>query len=638
MRWIENLPIRTKLLLIAILTVAVAEIFASGIIAAYTVSGYRQEKTRDVEVQARVLAGSLTASVVFGDVDAAQEYLEALRANQTVAAAGVYDADGSLFARYARKGAPSDLVPQRSDAGAPRFRDNMLMVSQPLMQFERPIGSVYLVVETDSFATLLSRVGGLMLLAAFGSLLIAIPVSIALNRTIVKPIRDIAGAAGRIAAGDLGQEWSAPPRKDEIGVLMRVFGQMVASLRDMMQQERLRALGQLSSGIAHDINNAMTPVALYTDSLLESEPNLAPRLRKYLEIVKRVVDDVRATASRMRDFSRKREPETALTPVDLNSLAPQVIDLTRARWSDLQQRRGVVIDVRTELAADLPNVMGIEAEIREALTNLIFNAIDAMPNGGTITVRTKAEPGAHVRLEVSDTGVGMDEETRRRCFEPFFTTKGEQGTGLGLAMVYGIAQRHNAKVEIESAIGAGTMVRMRFQASSGTMPAVERKAPAPSAQGLHILIVDDDEAVSDSMRTVLELDNHRVMVANAGQAAIDMFHAAQTRGDAFTVVITDLGMPYIDGRQVADAVKAASPATSVILLTGWGNQLTSDGDVPPFVDYVLSKPPDLNELRTVLVRCQAQEPRAAARSNVLEREAADASASRKSSSLGGFSR
>src|SRR4029079_10507781 len=137
--------------------------------------------------------------------------------------------------------------------------------------------------------------------------------------------------------------------------------------------------------------------------------------------------------------------------------------------------------------------------------------------------RTKAEPGrAHVRLEVSDTGVGMDEETTRRCFGPLFTTKGEQGTGLGLAMVYGIAQRHSAKVEIESAVGTGTTVRMSFQASSATMLAAERKTQTPAVQGLHILIVDDDEAVSDSLRTVLELDNHRVMVANSGQAAIDM--------------------------------------------------------------------------------------------------------------------
>src|SRR6185312_12996188 len=193
---------------------------------------------------------------------------------------------------------------------------------------------------------------------------------------------------------------------------------------------------------------------------------LSPRIRSYLEIVHRVTDDVTATVARMREFYRERDPQMTLEPVDLNQLAHQVIDLTRARWGDMPHRAGVTIDMRTDLAVGLPPAKSIASEIREALTNLIFNAVDAMPQGGQLTLRTgiagAGAPGRRVQIEVIDTGIGMDDDTRRRCLEPFYTTKGERGTGLGLAMVYGIARRHNAEIEIDSAPGRGTTMRLAF--------------------------------------------------------------------------------------------------------------------------------------------------------------------------------
>src|SRR5205823_11557403 len=239
----------------------------------------------------------------------------------------------------------------------------------------------------------------------------------------------------------------------------------------VMQQERLLALGQMASGIAHDINNAISPVALYTESLLEREPGLSPGARGQLETIRRAIDDVAQTVARMREFYRPREPQLTLAPVDLNAIVQQVVDLTRARWSAMAQQRGIAIAMRTELASDLPAIMGADNEIREALTNLIFNAVDAMPNGGPLTVRTRvaqqqgspAEEGAvprFVQVEVIDSGIGMDEDTRRRCLEPFFSTKGERGTGLGLAMVYGAVQRHSADIRSEERrVGKGCRAR-----------------------------------------------------------------------------------------------------------------------------------------------------------------------------------
>lgn len=377
----------------------------------------------------------------------------------------------------------------------------------------------------------------------------------------------------------------------------------------LIQQERLRALGQMASGIAHDINNAITPIALYTESLLERETALSARARDQVMIIQRAIDDVAQTVSRMREFYRSSESELQQTNVELNPLVQQVIDLTRARWSDQPQRRGIMIELKPELAPGLPEIRGADNEIRDALTNLLFNAVDAMPEGGVIEVRTSVQsvPAGGstsvdcVRLEVTDTGVGMDEETRRRCLEPFFTTKGERGTGLGLAMVYGMAQRHGAALEIDSKPGAGTAMRLLFPVSAAASTSTARmpalKAPA---RRLHILLVDDDPVLSEALRSTLQADGHQVTAADGGQAGIDAFHSARQTPEPFDVVITDLGMPYVDGRQVIDSVRKTSPHTPIILLTGWGKGPLADHEPAPQVDRVLGKPPRLRELRAAL--------------------------------------
>lgn len=344
--------------------------------------------------------------------------------------------------------------------------------------------------------------------------------------------------------------------------LQQAYEDLRQTQQSVMQQERLKALGQMASGIAHDINNAISPVALYTESLLEREPGLSDRARDYLRTIQRAIEDVAQTVSRMREFYRHREPQLTLAPIDLN---------------------------------------------------LIFNGVDAMPDGGTLTLRTcvvspskGSECAALVNLEVRDTGVGMDETTKRRCVEPFFTTKGERGTGLGLAMVYGMAQRHSAEIEIESEPGKGTAVRLIFQVSTPpASSALNPSANLKSMQRLRILLVDDDPLLIKSLRDILESDGHFITAADGGQAGIKAFAEAQTRGEPFAVVITDLGMPYTDGRKVAASVKAAAAATPVILLTGWGQRMIAEQNIPPGVDRVLSKPPKLNELRSTLAELTA---------------------------------
>ncbi len=385
------------------------------------------------------------------------------------------------------------------------------------------------------------------------------------------------------------------------GSLQAAYEDLRTTQQAVMQQERLRVLGQMASGIAHDINNAISPIMLYTDSLLENEAALSERTRMVLQTIQRAVSDVAETVARMREFYRQREPQTELAGVRLNDLIHQVTELTRARWQTIPQQRGTVIELRTLLANPLPEVMGIESEIREALTNLIFNGVDAMPQGGTLTLCTRPGDGAAVLIEVTDTGTGMDEETRRRCLEPFFTTKGERGTGLGLAMVYGVMQRHGGSIDIDSAPGAGTTMRLSFNRAESISPAASAPNDRPPA-GLTILLIDDDPNVLKSLRETLELDGHTLLTAGGGERGIAMFQEARRdRGpDAISAVITDLGMPHMDGRLVAAAIKAESPGTPVILLTGWGERLIAEGSAPVHVDRVLSKPPRLSILRQAL--------------------------------------
>lgn len=395
--------------------------------------------------------------------------------------------------------------------------------------------------------------------------------------------------------------------------LQRAYEDLKQTQKAVLEQERLRAIGQMASGIAHDINNAISPAAIYNQAMLDQDRDWPADIRAHLELIGRVIKDVSATVARMRDFYRADQVRDELAPVNLNELVPQVVELTRARWSDMPQQRGVVIRVSTELETDLPLVMGVASELREALTNLIFNAVDAMPDGGTLTIRTETLPAQgqgerRVRLEVGDTGAGMDEETRRRCLEPFFTTKGERGTGLGLAMVHGAAQRHNAQLDIDSAPGAGARVRLDFPAAAEDKPRQSRAAAKHAIPPLRLLLIDDDPAVLGSTAFVLELRGHAITAADGGQAGIEALRAARAAGESFDVIITDLGMPYVDGNQVARTAKELFPATPVVLLTGWGRRMASGDDAPAHVDFVLPKPLELDQLDEIFTELAPVSP------------------------------
>ncbi len=384
--------------------------------------------------------------------------------------------------------------------------------------------------------------------------------------------------------------------------LQTAYEELRRTQEAVMQQERLRVIGQMASGIAHDINNALSPAALYAELLLTHDPNISGESREYLRVIQRAIEDVAASVARMKEFYQQREPQSARAVVDLNRIIEQVVELTRARWSAMPQKSGVVVRMESDLAPNLPPILGAEGEIRDALANLVLNAVDAMPEGGTVSVRSRTVGRDEICIEVMDTGIGMDEATRSRCLEPFFTTKGERGSGLGLAMVYGMLERHGGDIQIESKQASGTRIRLTFPSTRIKAIGEDGAVPQhPPARPLRILLVDDDPVLLKSLRLTLERDGHIVVVADGGQRGIAAFHEGNAEGQPFDIVITDLGMPNIDGRAVAAAVKLANPDVPVILLTGWGHRMIEENDLPPNVNRVLSKPPKMVQLRSALV-------------------------------------
>jgi signal transduction histidine kinase/CheY-like chemotaxis protein len=378
----------------------------------------------------------------------------------------------------------------------------------------------------------------------------------------------------------------------------------------VVQQERLRALGQMASGIAHDINNSLTPIIGYTDYLLEPDSILTDEARKCLTYVRTAAGDIAQMIEQVRQFYRRRDKGEQFSSVQLNSVVRDAIELTRRRWQDIPQKQGLLVNISTELDPELPDILGNRGELIEVLSNLLLNAVDALPGGGTITIATRLLPSnlegsglpvSQVVLEVRDTGVGMDELTRQRCLEPFFSTKGPRGNGLGLAMVYGIVRRHEGAIEIESEIGEGTVARLVFNVASDPEP--EQIHPATiESNSLRILCIDDDRRIGAMLQEVLESQNHSVEIAEGGEQGIEAFRQARERGQPFHLIITDLGMPCVDGRQIVRIVKKESPETAVIMLTGWAAMMDQEGDLPREADAILTKPPSMQSLYETIAK------------------------------------
>jgi signal transduction histidine kinase len=376
--------------------------------------------------------------------------------------------------------------------------------------------------------------------------------------------------------------------------LQKALAELEAAQQRVIQQERLRALGQMASGIAHDFNNALVPILGFCE-LLQLSPNIFNDRKKclgYLDTIQTAAKDAANIVARLREFYRANKADEEFVAVSLQHLVKQAVNLTQPKWKDQAQANGVTVQLRTDLA-EVPHIRGEESALREVLTNLIFNAVDAMPNGGTICIRTRRAGECGI-LEVADSGTGMTEELRQRCLEPYFSTKGERGTGLGLSMVFGIVQRHGGTIDLQSEVGCGTTFSISLPLFEEEFAKAE-SAKTSAIRPLRVLVVDDEAPVRELLTAALTQDGHQVEVANQGVDGLRRFMHGK-----FDLVLTDKAMPGMSGDQMADAIKQIAPKTPIILLTGFGHFL--DKEQLPSVDVLAAKPIGVIALRDAIAR------------------------------------
>jgi CheY-like chemotaxis protein len=364
------------------------------------------------------------------------------------------------------------------------------------------------------------------------------------------------------------------------GVLRDITEQRTLE-RQVLQTQKLEAIGLMASGVAHDFNNILSTIIANAQML---EPAVTdPDCRRRLNLIEIAAKDGAETIKRIQEFSRVRKDKN-FQAIDFNTLIEQVVLITSPRWKDQSQRQGKTITLNTDMEPLAP-LAGNAAELKEVITNLIFNAVDAMPKGGEITIRTRQE-GGYACLSIKDTGAGMPPHVRRRVFDPFFTTKGVTNSGLGLSVSYGIIHRHDGHIEVESQEGEGTAFTIRLPVNEGLVTRKEEEKPEKVVcQEAHILLVDDEEMILETLSEVLESEGHKVVAANGGREGLARFQEG-----AFDLVLTDLGMPEMSGWELAAAIKQIDPAMPVAMITGWGAEFTSEQLKARGIDLIMAKP------------------------------------------------
>lgn len=390
--------------------------------------------------------------------------------------------------------------------------------------------------------------------------------------------------------------------------LQRAIEELRVTQEQLVRSERLRVAGELASGIAHEFNNVLAAILGRVQLLRRrADHGAVPgnELTEALGILEVAAHDGAETVRRLRQFSTGSGGETT-DIVDLDVVMREAVEFTRPRWKHEAASGREAIDLEVATAPGV-YVLGHASQLREVFTNLVLNAIDALPNGGRIRL-TAENDGGTVRAAVEDNGVGMSPETLRRAFEPFFTTKGVGGTGLGLSMVYGIVQRHDGTLDAKSTPGAGTRITLEFpRAEDGVAPA----APAETVRlagedprALDVMVVDDEPAVRELVMDILTALGHEVTGYESAEAALREF-----RPGRFDLVLTDLGMPGMNGWQLSQRLRESDGDVTIYFVTGWGEELNADQVRRAGADGVIGKPFSIDDLDAVTRR--AAEPRAA---------------------------
>ena len=377
----------------------------------------------------------------------------------------------------------------------------------------------------------------------------------------------------------------------------------VASIRDIterkemekkfLQSEKLKSLGELAGGVAHDFNNVLS-VILGRAQLLKmgiaASKGIQERMKSFsdirrgLDIIVRAAEDGAETVRRIQEFSRRKDEDKYFTSVSINEVIDHALEFTEVRWKDKAESKGTKINIRKEFSP-LPLTVGSSSELREVFINLINNAVDAMPQGGTITIKTFKED-SHISIILEDTGTGVHEAVRDKIFDPFFTTKGVKSTGLGLSVSYGIINRHRGSISVDSVEGQGTTFSLELPISELPLAEEEEvKTVSRKKRKASILVIEDEEEVRSILSDILINDGHKVEVAFNGSQGVKKF-----KKDQFDLVFTDLGMPKMSGWQVAEKIKSINSKVPVALITGWDVKIKSSEMKKSGIDLIIQKP------------------------------------------------
>jgi signal transduction histidine kinase/CheY-like chemotaxis protein len=362
------------------------------------------------------------------------------------------------------------------------------------------------------------------------------------------------------------------------------------------QMEKLSALGELASGVAHDFNNTLAGI-LGRAQLLQRMNDLE-KIKRGLDIIIKTAEDGAKTVKRIQDFARQRRDHN-FELVSIDQILMDASEITRPRWKNCAEASNIHITLDLQIGSNAM-VMGDDSELREVLVNMVFNAIDAMPEGGTLTLSTRTEAES-VIIKIVDTGVGMYPEVRSRIFDPFFTTKGKAGLGLGLAVSFGIIRRHGGTIEVESQYGRGSEFRITLPVAKIAEKSVKQQVecdvpestemPAPIVEPsiervpTRLLVVDDEDFVRDLLRDILEGEHCEVCVAESGSEALTLFREMEFDG-----VFTDVGMPGMSGWELAREIRQTNKRIPIAVITGWGEAVGSHEQKAAGVDWVVAKP------------------------------------------------
>ena len=358
------------------------------------------------------------------------------------------------------------------------------------------------------------------------------------------------------------------------------------------QRHRMETLGRMTMGVAHDLNNLLSGLIGHIELLKNQveRASLADSIRPSIETIETTAEDGAALIEKLQRYIR-HDTQQHFEPLNLTDLIEDCITLTEPYWYNEPRRQGIEITVKTSFE-DIPNILGAPSELREVFVNLILNAVQAMPEGGTLRFETFINEKRQVCVNVSDTGIGMSDEVKQNIFEPLFTTKGDDGTGMGLAASYGIVQEHEGTIDVRSAPGEGTRFTLAFPPAEGEPEPVEDTPDEPvETEGASVLVVDDDEMVRSTVTRLLTLSGHEVNRASSGAEALSMFDE-----NTYDIVFTDFGMPEMTGAELAQKLKDNDPDLPVILLTGYTETETAINEV----DGILSKPFKRDELETAI--------------------------------------